>query len=284
MGIGGKLLEEQNALLEEQNKIIREEMRGLKGITEHGQPSIHSVRFYESLLEAFEKLERTLPKHIVESAAFQEVKARRSELLELRRVLERGGGQFKDPKDQERFDELRTRDLMAQGLHRERAEAHVEWQNRQFERSRRLHDMQRLEEERDGYVKERAELSKWLRPFELNLQMRFGEGARIREAQGRRDELTAKINEANQGIASQRRELNRFNRSDPMVQRQTRGIDADFMERVFRSTFGGGSFSAYDIMRGGIDRNDPMLHEARVQTNLLRSIDDKVGGVGEMGD
>jgi hypothetical protein len=43
------------------------------------------------------------------------------------------------------------------------------------------------------------------------------------------------------------------------------------MERIFNTTVSGGSFSAYDVMRGGIQRNDVMI-ELRKQTGHLEVI------------
>ena len=251
-------------------------MRGFKGVNEHGQSTIHSVRFYESLLEAIKRLEKTLPKHIAESEAFRAAVKRREIILGLRKKLDGEGGDFKNQADWLRFNELRVQDYVAQGVHRERAEAHVERENRQFERDRRVHEIRQLEMERDDAIKERSELTQGIRNIEQKRNRPgFDNGVFMRMWKKDHDELTAKINSANQAIAQHKRELNKFDKNNPDILRQTRGINADYMERVLHATFAGGSFSAYDIMRGGVERND-VLSELRKQTYHLESIDENM--------
>ena len=173
---------------------------------------------------------------------------------------------------------------MASGMFRGRAEQAAE---RDVDFRMRNHERRQLERRRQNYLEaagryrdehQRLERRLGNRRFlpderltdeELQERRRMQEARRLeREAQRRADALG--------------REINQFNRSDPMVQRQTRGFDATFMERVFRSTFGGGSFSAYDIMRGGIDRNDPVVNELREANSTLRSMDGKMDDMNRM--
>ena len=129
-------------------------------------------------------------------------------------------------------------------------------------------------QERDDAIKERAKISQRLRFYEQNPARRKEDDIEnvIEQRKKERNELTAKINGVSQAIATHKRELNKFNRTDPMVMRQTRGINADFMERMVRQTFGGGSFSAYDIMRGGVERND-VINELQKHTGLLQDME-----------
>jgi len=112
-------------------------------------------------------------------------------------------------------------------------------------------------EERRGVLAPQAEPAERREPAELT----------------ERDRIVAGMNEAKREAAMMESELKKLGGAQMQLSRY--GLDPVSLDRIFNATFGGGSFSAYDIMRGGIER-DPQLDEMKIQTGLLEDILDNV--------
>jgi len=176
-GIGGEPLKELIARLEELNRT----MKGMKGMTEFGQPSPRNAQYYAGEWQGFLEWEKTLPEEVKQQPWFQETKGRREELLALAKKREEAGGQFSEEADRRRFDELRIEDYVARGLHFERAEAVVETENRNDRAMFLRREQERL---REAQVEQEASL--------LQMRKESADRRRVHEERVRETRVEAK--------------------------------------------------------------------------------------------
>jgi hypothetical protein len=261
-GISGdwkkKLLEEKK----EQEQIIENEKQG-RGIGNSGQPVVRSASEYHDTAAEVWKWAGDNPEK-------QKEAGKAEELAYLAGLFHENKGMFFDGNDprnegkaitataqeqQKRFDELRTQAYINRGLPEKGAKQLVQTENRNTRAEYIRKDIAQGKERIAELKEDRSKLPK--QDFE-------GRGA-----------VTAQIREIEKDNRNSQRGLDKLFEKEKR-QRGGKAIDPDFLDRIFKSTMTMGTFSAYDILRGGGDKRDLLLDEVQRQTGILESIEEGV--------
>ena len=85
-----------------------------------------------------------------------------------------------------------------------------------------------------------------------------------------RRKLTREIHDLKKEIRNNEKEIKQLGGGQQLSRY---GLDQETLEQILSTTTSRGTFSAYDVMRGGIEQNETLL-ELRAQTELLESINE----------
>jgi len=284
IGLTGKPVDALLEQLKAQNKIIAEEKRGMMGMTEHGQPSIPAAERYYKQLAGLKKLEAEWTVSYDEREDLLLAITRKGRLGELAEKNEKG---TLTDEDRKMFNHLRTVDYLLEGG------AKIDYKNSEIGKYKLLKEgrisvkgaEEMVKEENRYYAieqkqKEIAELrEKRAEPQRELDERRKNGGRKLDETEIQaRQKLKDSINDTIRAERKVQKELDKL--VEPEKNRQRRGISNDMMNNIFNTTYGMGTFSAYDIMRGGGSSN-PMLKELRTHTNLLEGILETNNAMGE---
>ena len=90
----------------------------------------------------------------------------------------------------------------------------------------------------------------------------------------RRVELSNEMRDLQLAIRNNEKQLDKLGpKTEATLQLQRYGLDQASLEQIFNTAQSRGSFSAYDVMRGGFEQNEVIL-ELRTQTELLEPINE----------
>jgi hypothetical protein len=246
-GVGEDVRKELEEKIKEQERIIRNEKSG-RGIGDSGQPVVRSAEDYLSQLKEMKKWAGDDPK---KQALLEQVR----QLAILAGRYHHNKGRFTDDEGGEsakeqlkRFNELRTQAYINRGLSEKDAKQLIDTENRNSRAEYIRRDIESGKERIATLKEERKQLPK--------------------DDISRRTNLLEVQREAEKDLRGSQRELDSLFAKEKQ-RRQSPHMNEIMLDRMFKSTMTFGSFSAYDVIRGGGDRKDNVLNELQKHTGYL---------------
>ena len=263
-GIGGELREQLEKDIAEQRRIIQVEKQGRRGMNQFNQPAVASADAFDETVK--EMKERNMPEQLIKDA---------ERLAKLVRKFHEHNGRLYDAREMSEFRNLLTLNYMNKGgWHKEHAEFYVEEEirgsrigylaNRLKEAEEKLAKAIELRSRMPYYETEEEEERHRSRRHYGHIHQIVPYEDRNRTRFETRADITGDIKNLRQEINQYQRELNKLQ----TIELERYGLDSASFEHILNTTTSRGTFSAYEVMRGGIEQNE-MLNELREQTGLL---------------
>ncbi|MDR0329007.1 MAG: hypothetical protein LBI05_12010 [Planctomycetaceae bacterium] len=238
--------------MKEQQDVIAQEKRGTRGMTSNGQPAVKSAKCYEirysEALKAHQDDPNLVPRSVVDQSLKMWTDAETFHYY-------RGANKSKD------FDTARVEAYKGRGLTEKAARQMVTEENKGSRREYLREDIDAKKAKRAEFAEDRKAIPHYRTKDERDADQNGWEW--------QRRNLNFTIENVDREIRAMERELKSLDGAQKQMANY--GLDSQTLDKIFNATFGGGSFSAYDVMRGGIEK-DYKLDEMRKQTHLLETL------------